>query len=421
MDAFWSLAFPPMSRRPSGLRFVHPLIVAGLFIALYGLQAWLNLDRFLRSPWPQLHPYWLAAFAGLLYLGARLLVRLNLWTIDRDEDAAPPGWEDAWTAATVALGRSSSSWQSRPVYLALGETSAALEHLISAGFRPAPEQAPIGIPFRVWSREDAILVCAGEREQEGSSDRTARLTALAQMMARRTDPRLPFLGIITFLTLDRLATPDDAKSAGDRLRFDVQTVTEAVGQDAPVVAMVLDAERLAGFETWAATHAEGNRLWGVRFAHASEAYPLEASLEMATAVETFCKKEGPDEIRSTLEWNSSEDCTKRNRELFRLAGSLANVCPRLASFVKHLTRAETSDPPPLLGLYLSGTRSEPGSTAFLSGITRVLEQGREYAGWTYRTIEEDWLFRRLTRWALSGIGAAAVVLTVAGLWTLRRF
>ncbi|MFO0866147.1 MAG: type VI secretion protein IcmF/TssM N-terminal domain-containing protein [Gemmataceae bacterium] len=421
MDAFWSLAFPPMCRRPSWLRFGHPLVAACVLFTIYLLQARLNLDRFLRSPWPQLHPYWLATFAALLYLGARLLVRLNLWTIDADEDATPAGWDEAWTAATMALGRSSAAWQSRPMYLAVGETSASLEHLISAGFRPVPEQAPVGISFRVWTREDAIVVCMAERDHEGAGDRSQRFASLVRMMARRTDPRLPFLGIIAFLTLNRLPTLDEAKATGDQLRNDVQCVTDAVGQDAPMVVLVLDAERLPGFEAWAAAQTDEHRMWGVRFAAANDAYPLEPSLEMANAVQAFCNVEGPNEIRSALAWSSTKSSGRRNRELFRLAGALANVGPRLASFVKQMTCAETSDPPPLLGLYLSGTRAEPGSTAFLSGITQVLAQGREHAGWTYRTIEADWTFRRLTRWAMSGMGAAAVVVVAAGLWTLRRF
>lgn len=421
MDAFWSLMFPPMSRRPSWLRYVHPAVVAGVLAALYWLQSWLNLDRYIRSPWPLLHPYWLAAFAGLLYLGARLLVRLNLWTVDREEGLAPAGWEEAWTAAMAALGRSSATWQSRPVYLALGETSAALEHLISGGFRPLPEQAPVGIPFRVWSREDAIFVCAGEREHEGAGDRTMRLTSLAQMMARRADPRLPFFGIITFLTLNRLASPDEAKAAGDRMRLDVQTVTEAVGQDSPVVALVLDAERLSGFEAWASRQDNAKRMWGIPFAHAADSHPLELASELAASVQKFCSERGPSEIRSAIGWGIDDASTQRNRDLFRLAGALPSLAPRLATFVKHLAWAEASDPPPLLGLYLSGTRTEPGATAFLDGITDVLAQGREYAGWTYRTIEEDWTFRRLTRWAMGGMGVAAVVLAAAGLWTMRRF
>ncbi|MBX9681670.1 MAG: hypothetical protein K2X38_23175 [Gemmataceae bacterium] len=426
MDAFWSLMFPPMSRRPSWLRFAHPVVVVGLLGALYWLQSWLHLDRYIRSPWPILHPYWLAAFAGLLYLGARLLVRLNRWTVDREERLAPAGWEEAWTAAMAALGRSSATWQSRPVYLALGETSAALEHLLSAEFRPMPEQAPVGIPFRVWSREDAIFVCAGEREHEGAGDRANRLALLAQMMARRADPRLPFLGIITFLTLDRLASLEDAQAAGNRMRLDVQTVTEAVGQDSPVVAFVLDAERLSGFEAWASERDNSDqdnakRMWGIPFAHAADSHPLEMASDVAAAVRKFCSEQGPSEIRSAIGEGIDEASTKRNRDLFRLAGALPSIGPRLATFVKHVSWAEAADPPPLLGLYLSGTRAEPGATAFLDGITDVLAQGREYAGWTYRTIEEDWTFRRLTRWAMGGMGVAAVVLTAAGLWTIRRF
>lgn len=144
------------------LWLLHFLLLALILVGLYYLNRWLGVEKFLRSDWPQLHPYWLPLLFLLLYL----LGWLGLWLWELTGPDAV-GWEHpdinvAWGQAVDSLTQMGIELRQTPLYLVLGQAETADSVLFEAtGVPLRVRQIPRHpeAPLRVYAGPDGIYVC----------------------------------------------------------------------------------------------------------------------------------------------------------------------------------------------------------------------------------------------------------------------
>lgn len=158
------------------LRWVLHFIMLALVLVLLAYLNWhFDLEKSLRSPFPQLHRVWLP----MLFLLVYLLGWMGhwLWRLLGPEhlSAEFPDIDDAWDEALASLRHAGLDVTETPMFLVLGRPVGREEALFSAAHMQwAVQQSPKGegAPLHVYASREAIFVTCAESSALG---RQARL------------------------------------------------------------------------------------------------------------------------------------------------------------------------------------------------------------------------------------------------------
>jgi hypothetical protein len=144
------------------LWILHFVLLAAVLVGLWWVNHRYQLDVYLLSPFPRLHPYWLPLLFLLAYLGAWL----GYWFFRLLADPATgehPDIDAAWADALTALDAAGIDMRDVPLFLVVGTPRSGVADFFAATRQPfAVRGEPRGAdaPVTVFASREAIYVAA---------------------------------------------------------------------------------------------------------------------------------------------------------------------------------------------------------------------------------------------------------------------
>jgi hypothetical protein len=151
-------------KRPVLRVVIHIVVLIAILVGLFFLNRYLELDRFVRAPYPLLRQLWLPLLFLLFY--ALCWMGWTLWRLlgpERD-DSDFPEIDQAWKESLDALAEANIDPTEAPVFLVLGRAVGGEKSLFNAaGVKLQVKQAPRrgSSPITVSANQDGIYVTCG--------------------------------------------------------------------------------------------------------------------------------------------------------------------------------------------------------------------------------------------------------------------
>lgn len=489
-------------------------IVAGLYYVnnLPAVRDW--LFQMLRSKRADLTDYFLPVAFLLMYALAWVLRWLWLLLGPDAESDDYPDVSAAFREGLERLAMKGVRVADLPLYLVLGNTRAGLDNLFQAGqvgievFGPARGEPPV----RMWASRNAIYVTAPgagalskyadmlsrgptEDPTESGSDaakktlglgddesldatvqeinalralaRTRELTAdekarmrelattaqskpksgkplltadqarmagdrlryLCQLIAKERRPFCPTNGTLALINWEAIETDDPAKSTALALRTDLTIVRNALKQCATTVGLVCDLEEARGFSEFrsgfSAEHLSARI--GQRFPLVPDAPPHDQSQLFESGATWLGEKLFAGRVYQSLQLDTRDPRSLVARNLFHIYRQVQERLPRLGRLLRTGLPVATGgadglDGPLLFaGCYVAGTGRDPNQQAFVAGVFERLKENEGIVAWTPGAIDDDSRYHRSANFALVAVVIAAVGLLAAvwGLWKMK--
>lgn len=236
------------SRTARALRWLLHLSLWGIVLAtLWQLERTLPMERWLRSPMPTAHRYYLVIAAVAVY-SVGWLCR-GLWNALRADGMPESNDElaDTWNDALATIAHAGISTATTPTFLVIGAPSSAIDGMIGQ-WRLLRTSPRTNLPFHVYANHDAIVVATDRlsnvatmksrsgRAPSAQGDREdsfVQLARLCQLIASRCD-QPAVQGVLIVLPWE--ATHGDSNTNGviEACQADLLTIRETLGLDMPV-------------------------------------------------------------------------------------------------------------------------------------------------------------------------------------------
>jgi hypothetical protein len=399
---------------------VHYALLAAVLVLLWFVGRRYDLDRYLDSRYPALHPVWLPLLALFLYLFVRVGLWLY-WALGPDRSTGEfPDLDAAWTAITAELERTGIDPRSAPVFLVFGGPVGGVDALFAAARVPLLVRAwptDLSAAVHAYAHPRGVFVAAEgasllgryvERFSAGSAPsadpgavRTrllaepdavyrlaARLRYLCRLIARDRDPYCPVNGFLWVVPADAVATDADAEEAGLICLQDLKSARAALQLWCPSVFVIADVDRPDGADHFLKRLPVARRAepLGVTFPVVPNTDPEGYRRMLADAAGWLCRSavaaavvgllrtERPDESDP---WQSALD----NAPPVLMARAAAERERPLVRFLREATATPPDEPPLAGGVYLAATGGESHQQAFAAAALERLTDLQDAVAW----------------------------------------
>lgn len=416
---------------------VHVLLWGALLAGLWHLNRWSGMERWLRSPWPNLHRAWLPLLAASIYLLG--VLSTALWHSLRRcaEPGAAPDVEATWNEAQQFLDRTCFDASKLPLFLILGTLTRELKAwLEAAGAASVLPRA--GTPIQVYSNGNAIFVVCNSASLLGEhsaklapesvrlatvpqvhDDTTLdRLRQICRLLRRDRPVQRALEGIVLTVPFAALEFDAALQHAIGWCQDDLQVIREATGLECPLFVTFTG---LSGPPEIIATG------WLQRFLLLADREPDETAAHLAAGVERLCARRLPQLVRQQMHLDLSPaahstltDILRENIRQYQFLTGARVWRQRLLRLLTLGTRNYFQEPGLIAGCYFLPSADAVSKAPVFQALLADLLAYRDSVAWTPETLSELRRQARLTRTGYGLVLAGWVGVLVAAGWYVAR-
>lgn len=383
---------------------LHVIVWAAALVALWYVNRAIGMDRYLRSPWPWLHRFWLPGMGALIYA-----LGWGCHALGRHLRPEPPtiDWPDldlTWLEASRQLTHARIDAARTPLFLILGPKSNELNDLL-ASMDAKPMTQGADAPFQVYAQRNAIFIVASKLHAPNGrrDDGASRLCDLCTLLQADRADAAGIQGIVLTAAFESVQEDASARAMIQACREAIDVVRDATKLETPIYFVVTGALP-PGLATTPAC---------LRFPPMPDLDPAEILIMFENAAHSACDKQLPQQLRRGLQFDGAESgdgsltsTLLENIRLYHWWSAIHAWRSRLVELLVEGTQNEMGEPGMVAGCYFLSP-DQPGQIAEL--LWRDLVTNRLVKSMTPGAATEH---TREQRIAFAGYAAGLVVLAM---------
>jgi IcmF-related N-terminal domain len=251
---------------------------------------------------------------------------------------------------------------------------------------------------------------------------SARLRHLCRLVARDRRPFCAINGLVVLVPWLATDSDEEAAQTSTICQHDLQITREVFKLNCPVVALLVDMEKTAGFREFVQrfpTERLKQRL-GQRFPLVPDVERSALPGKIDSAAKWISDSLFPTWIYKFLRLESAGEgnpgeMTQANGRLVRLMCQIGERQRRLSQLLVRGIVGEPNGPPLFGGCYVVGLGIDSTHPqAFVPGVFRKVIENQDFVSWTPDALAEDSQYLWWTKLGYVGIGMAVVAAIVVG-------